>query len=204
MLNEYRLELINFYNFIKANDDLTYLISILRVNVSPTSARLKLGTMVNISNSNRFLKDLWKENRHIISKKLGVDFLELREKEDSILVYFYDKRRLINKLRQININKFLYEFGYEFSDDYKTYLVKLKERFEEFDRCPNEIGIFLGYPINDVRDFNCNRCDCKFTGYWKCYNNVSSSLKAFRRYDIEKLRVINEIYSERVVTLATS
>ena len=47
-----------------------------------------------------------------------------------------------------------------------------------------QIGIFLGYPLEDVLGFienggkNCLSCGC-----WKVYSNECEALKAFERYE---------------------
>ena len=51
-------------------------------------------------------------------------------------------------------------------------------------RCPHEIGVFLGYPLEDVLGFienggrNCLSCGC-----WKVYSNECAALEAFARFE---------------------
>jgi len=71
----------------------------------------------------------------------------------------------------------------------------LKARLKDLDArgrtfCfPHEIGVFLGYPLEDVLGFienggrNCLSCGC-----WKVYSNECEALKAFERY--EKCRAV--------------
>ncbi|WP_036728701.1 DUF3793 family protein [Peptoniphilus mikwangii] len=195
----YKKDFLNFYIFLEQYDDLNFLIAMLKFNTAPTRAKLKLGTMVNLTDSKRKLKMLWKANRQYFSEILNLDFVELRENEKSVLVYFYDKKRLKNKLKEDKITKFLKDFEYSKCGNYKDYLEHLKNRFLENDSCPNEIGIFLGYPLRDVYNFHCKNCKCKLTGYWKCYTNVDSSKRAFERYDREKLKTIEKIYLENAI-----
>lgn len=76
---------------------------------------------------------------------------ELKEGEDSVLVYFFKNERLERKLSQVKIKDFLNSHGYESCLTTGDYLNLLRERFTE--TCPDEIGIFLGYPLKDVIDF---------------------------------------------------
>lgn len=49
---------------------------------------------------------------------------------------------------------------------------------------PHEIGVFLGYPLSDVRGFlEDEGRNCAYVGYWKVYDNVHSKIRLFQRYD---------------------
>ena len=55
---------------------------------------------------------------------------------------------------------------------------------------PHEIGLFLGYPPDDVRGFMDHRdVGCKCVGTWKVYGDAAAAQKAFARY-----RRCTEIY----------
>ena len=48
---------------------------------------------------------------------------------------------------------------------------------------PHEIGLFLGYPIDDVVAFIANKGrNCLCCGCWKCYTDAEAAQKAFCRF----------------------
>lgn len=48
---------------------------------------------------------------------------------------------------------------------------------------PHEIGLFLGYPPEDVEGFRLHRGrDYKLCGCWKVYSDVEGARQCFRRY----------------------
>ena len=48
---------------------------------------------------------------------------------------------------------------------------------------PHEIGLFLGYPPEDVCGFMENRaCNCKCIGCWKVYGDEAAAKKKFAQY----------------------
>lgn len=50
-------------------------------------------------------------------------------------------------------------------------------------RYPYEIGLFLGYPPEDVHGFIKNKADdCKCVGCWKVYGDAESTKKTFAKY----------------------
>lgn len=182
----YERVLIDFLNHINNFKDYDYILALIKSTVAPTFNDLKLGTMMNLRNAKRPLKDYWMQNKFILRDALGLDFYELKEGEDFVLVYFFKNNRLEKKLSQIKIRDFLNSYGYISCVSTGDYLNLLSQRFKE--TCPDEIGIFLGYPLKDVMDFkDRDKKTCKCTGYWKCFNNEKSSLEAFKRFDEVKL-----------------
>ncbi|WP_071026653.1 DUF3793 family protein [Peptoniphilus raoultii] len=188
MLNDKKI-LLDFYRTIEKFNSFEYFIALLKAQLAPTSSNLKLGTMLNFKNGKRPLKIYWQNYKYYLKDIFDLSFFELRKSNDNILVYFYNKKRLAKKLREEKINKFLKELGYENCQNTYEYLITLRTNFK--DRCPDEIGVFLGYPLKDVIDFkNKDKGECKCIGYWKCFNNAESAQNAFKRYDnVKKIEI---------------
>lgn len=56
-------------------------------------------------------------------------------------------------------------------------------RLHDSDEFPHEIGLFLGYPPEDVSGFIENRPgSCKLTGIWKVYGNAEEASRTFEKY----------------------
>lgn len=63
-------------------------------------------------------------------------------------------------------------------------------KIEFKDIIPDEIGLFLGYPPEDVEGFLNDPCKgVKICGCWKAYGNEAEARKAF-----EKIRKCNDVY----------
>ena len=59
---------------------------------------------------------------------------------------------------------------YAFRQRYEGYLL----RNQEF---PHEMGLLLGYPVEDVEGFILNEGEnCLYIGYWKVYENLSEKM----------------------------
>lgn len=59
---------------------------------------------------------------------------------------------------------------------------------------PHEIGILLGYPIEDVEGFIMNKGkNYKYSGYWKVYENPNKILRLFKEYDNAKEQAIRQV-----------
>ena len=95
------------------------------------------------------------------------------------------------------------QLGYSNKEDINNYLYMLKNRYKEFN-CPHELGIFLGFPLNDVMDFmNCKNKKCLSCGYWLVYNDLKQAQETFSKYDKVKEHTVDYIlngYSSYKVT----
>ena len=109
----------------------------------------------------------------------GFAFILLREDEERLLVYVCHRARLEKYLFAPDVMAFLARFGYEYGSVEEA-LKQLKRHMSgEF---PHEIGIFLGYPLADVRGFLRDPNSYVLCGYWKVYENADEATKTFERY----------------------
>ena len=120
----------------------------------------------------------------------GVELILLKYKNNLALIYVCRKERLANDLSKEGVAEFLAEYGYERSDaDYA--IERLKSRLACSSEFPHEIGLFLDYPLGDVKGFIENAgANSKCTGCWKVYCNECEAVKIFDRF--KKCR---EVYS---------
>lgn len=158
---------------------------------SPTLAGIKVGNLFTYATDNEFelTKQIIKMNE-ILSIK-GVVFKILRFFNGKALIYVYRKKQLEKELKKTEIQQFLIENGYEDFSINGT-LDILKTHLEKSD-FPHEIGIFLGYPLADIKAFIHNKgMNYKCVGCWKVYTDECSAKKIFAKY--QKCR---DIYTKK-------
>ena len=85
---------------------------------------------------------------------------------------------------------FLQQYGYE-STQAEACLNHLGARVSlsarGMEHYPHEMGIFLGYPLEDVRGFIRHEGkESRYTGYWKVYGDVTQAKQIFQAYDDAK------------------
>lgn len=62
-------------------------------------------------------------------------------------------------------------------------IIELMKRLNRNDDFPHEIGLFLGYPPEDVKGFIENGArDAKCVGTWKVYGDEEQAKKKFEQY----------------------
>ncbi len=56
---------------------------------------------------------------------------------------------------------------------------------------PHEMGLFLGYPPEDVQGFMADKGKNSLcTGYWKVYQNVQEKIGLFQKYDLAREKLL--------------
>ena len=150
-------------------------------HASPTLARLKLGNLFNYPVREGFDAEFADLQAMLAGK--GVELSVLRKTPEKALVYVYRADELATALRKDGVRRLLQSCGYA-RFDVDGALAMLKSRLNDADAFPHEIGVFLGYPLEDVLGFienggrNCLACGC-----WKVYANECEALAAFKRYE---------------------
>ncbi|MBP3249810.1 MAG: DUF3793 family protein [Ruminococcus sp.] len=147
---------------------------------SPTLAGLKTGNMftAEFSDKDDLRCELCRLNRIFVKK--GLRAIPLRYKDDRALIYIYRPTRLKDDLNSSDACRVLESCGYSCNSAGKC-IGRLIERLRNSDEFPHEIGLFLGYPPEDVTGFIEKR-SCKLTGFWKVYGDPGSAEKRFASF----------------------
>ncbi len=150
---------------------------------APTLMGLKVGSMFSYQYDcyEKLRSRIIYWNRLLNSK--GIFITLLKHKKNKVIVYAYNKEHLSLIISNKNVSSFLHTYGYN-NDSVGDCINLLKRRFIINKSCPHEIGVFLGYPLEDVKSFiKYNGKNSLYTGYWKVYHNKKSSIEKFRSYD---------------------
>lgn len=150
---------------------------------SPTLAGLKTGNMFSAELTSK--ADMVERIRglNIRLAPYGICVLPLRFTEKRVLVYMYSPERLCADLEQPQVRELLSSFGYDLSSAGGC-IARLRRRMGEGGEFPHEVGLFLGYPAEDVRGFIENRAaHCKCVGFWKVYGDVDAAKIRFESFE---------------------
>ena len=160
-------------------------------HASPTLARLKLGNLFNHAMGTDFLAEFATLGRELEDK--GVTMTILKAVNGKALIYIYRSADLEKVLMCEDVRQLLSACGYS-RFDVSGVLDTLKARLNDIDTFPHEIGVFLGYPLEDVKGFieNCGR-QCKLCGMWKVYGDVERAKEMFERYDQCRIYLCREL-----------
>ena len=154
---------------------------------APLIARLKLSNLLMAQN-----EDLSRIRQ--ILRRTGISYYVLAVTQKKTAMLLYNRRQLEDYLARENVHQILEDMGYtnmhlgeilfHFSKRYHNFV----EGKQEF---PHEMGLFLGYPVEDVIGFIENDGEnCLYTGYWKVYANLSEKKALFQKFETAREHLI--------------
>ena len=148
---------------------------------APTLARIKTGSLFTADcGTEEKLNESIRACAEVLGPK-DVHVELIRVRGGKALIYVFRKGRLEQDLCCPVIREFLASCGYG-RFDAQGAVETLKQRMGVAEGFPHEIGLFLGYPVEDVLGFvsNCGR-NCLLCGPWKVYHDVSAAQRQFAR-----------------------
>lgn len=130
--------------------------------------------------------------------KKGVSFQPVRRYNDRSLIFIYRRSMLESYLFQLDISHYLEQRGYSVHQGFDVIITELFDRLVERLSFPHEVGIFLGYPLDDVVDFvKYQGQNCRICGYWKVYGDTGEAQRRFSEYDQCTKKLVN-LYKQGV------
>ncbi len=156
---------------------------------SPTLAGIKTANLFSCRFADeKEMRDSVRRLNGMLVKK-GIRVLPLRYRDGCALIYAYRPSRLLRDLQQSAACRLLEERGYTFGAPERC-IVQLMQRLAGGGEFPHEIGLFLGYPPEDVCGFIENRAGgYKCVGEWKVYGDADKAKGIFEKY-----RKCTEVY----------
>ena len=150
-------------------------------HASPTLARLKLGSLLNLEIGESFFVEFARLGDELRGK--GVKLTILRLHGGKALLYVYRPDELERALQDKEVRRFLTTCGYDRFDAAGA-IQTLRNHLKDTTAFPHEIGVFLGYPLADVLGFieNCGK-NCLACGCWKVYSDLCFAQQTFRRFE---------------------
>ena len=159
---------------------------LLVVHSAPTLAGIKCASLISLANLDA--------KEQLPGKELqakGLSFMSITARNGTRLLLVYREKELLKTIRNEKAERILRNFGYDGSS-ISSLLSRLQQRFQ-IENCPHEVGLFLGYPAEDVEGFIVNNGrNHIISGLWKVYSSAENAAKTFACY-----RKCQEIYIDR-------
>ena len=149
---------------------------------APTLAAIKTASLFTcpFHCKEALLDSLRQLNKKLSAK--GLRLLPLRFSDKKVLLYLYRPAMLRRDFSEHTAAELLRQNGYD-PDSCERSVCRLARKLRAQKAFPHEIGLFLGYPAEDVLGFIRLGPDCcKCTGCWKVYGNEDAARKTFAQY----------------------
>lgn len=160
--------------------------SLLANYCAPTLKQYKCANMFHLpKNDDTLITFIQQYNKEFNQK--GIFFI-LIEQENQYTIYVYNSK-LIDYISSNAVQEFLK--SYHYPNSFELCLQELKKRLNT-KNFPHEIGVFLGYPLNDVKGFIEHK-PYYLIGDWKVYTNVNEAKKQFDLFKQAKQSMLQQI-----------
>ena len=172
---------------------------------APTLAGIKTGSLFRAAyeDKKQLLGQIREINQRLREK--GLCLLPLRFRNGSVLLYLYRPERLKTDLNNELARRTLGNAGYADQNPGRC-VGTLIRRLQDEAEFPHEIGLFLGYPIEDVVGFiRYAGKGCKLSGLWKVYGDAEAASRLFDRLSrvchavtrrVDKGETLFEVFAE--------
>ncbi|MFR5799001.1 MAG: DUF3793 family protein [Oscillospiraceae bacterium] len=160
---------------------------------APSLLGIKCANLISLNKTDYDLPiHLERFNRKTASK--GLQLKILCTYQNRTLVLLYNETLLERQLSGEEQKAILQKYGYPETPSLESKLNRLAERIRHESQFPHEIGIFLGYPTEDVIGFMENKGEnYKLCGYWKVYGNAEKAKRTFENYDKCRMFLCNKL-----------
>lgn len=163
----------------------------LALQCAPVISGIKISNLLTIPAKS--LREL-----SVVLKKTELSFRILYPGRERLVILIYRETELKEYLEREEVMAFIDECGYETSDISKIFPVFVKRymRYMELKQdFPHELGLFLGYPIEDVEGFiKENGKNYLYSGYWKVYKDTELKIRLFKDYERVQTEIVRLLY----------
>lgn len=180
-----------FLNYKEKLTQCYHLLYTIKYLVAPVLYNTKPGATISFKKGKKDLYDGWENYKDEVCKQLNISYKEVSRSNDSVCIFIYKKKALDQFLSKRENAHFLEKYGYFKTMDLDEKIRHLMSRYHS--GCPDEIGVFLGFPIDDVKSYIEHDGEhYKQCRYWKVYHNEDKANYTFKAYDCAKIAVAKE------------
>ena len=150
------------------------------VQCAPMISGIKISNLFNVE------KRLADQMRQVLEQS-GISYYLLLDGEDKVTFLVYREDELKAYLMQDCVCRSMRKFGYrnlELAEVLDRFRKRYAECMGQKAEFPHEMGLLLGYPVEDVEGFVLNKGqNYLYCGYWKVYGHVEEKKALFEKYE---------------------
>ena len=110
-------------------------------------------------------------------------FVPLKKDDGRFLFFVYDKKLLEKVCNNKQNLEYLASKAYPTDKGFSAVLSELLHRLAGNASFPHEVGLFLGYPLEDVIGFESKKAEgFKYSGIWKVYGDKEKAMHRMNLY----------------------
>ncbi|MBQ3161519.1 MAG: DUF3793 family protein [Oscillospiraceae bacterium] len=170
-------------NFVCKNCECEKFGQKLAFHTAPTLLGIKCGSLISLTTA-EFTLDEQSELFNSKAAAKGLVTKILCSCGNRTLLFVYNEKLMKRRLADPQVQEVLKQYGYPENVGIDECLAHLSSRIRSSEEFPHEIGVFLGYPLEDVVGFIENKGEnFKFCGCWKVYGSEENAKRTFANYE---------------------
>lgn len=168
-------------SLVKTQNAEGFIESMLTCFAAPVIQGVKCAKLLNLIRRGSDLAPSWKLVGEELLAKFSLEAVTVPSRGEGLLLFIYDRELLTRALEASAAVSILNGLGYPVRGTLDDRIAHLIEKFKS--SLPHEVGLFLGYPPEDVKGFIMDGGrGSKLSGYWKVYGDEAEARKIFSRY----------------------
>lgn len=175
------------YEIVKGMD-LENIETQLALQCAPLITGLKVSNLLIISKGNE-------EVVKRILNRTGISYYRLIQTRTKTTFLLFRRNELEEFLSDENVRNVLMKAGYkslQIDKILRTFSLRYEAYIQGDKSFPHEMGLLLGYPVEDVVGFvENNGKNFLYSGYWKVYENQKAKVKLFDKFKVAKETLIH-------------
>lgn len=174
---------------LRGMPDVEYVKYLIAYHAAPTLLGIKPATLLCPDSNGRDPGRALKHCVPCLARMFGVKVASFRNRAGALLFLVYNPALLRRALSPAEVRELLTEAGYETRDASVESLLEMLGKKCSGRFFPHEIGVFLGYPAEDVRRFMVDGGrGCRLAGFWKAYKCEDQAKRCMELYQLAKMR----------------
>lgn len=175
------------YEIVKGMD-LENIETQLALQCAPLITGLKVSNLLIISKGNE-------EVVKRILNRTGISFYRLIQTRTKTTFLLFRRNELEEFLSDENVKNVFIRAGYkslQIGKILRTFSLRYEAYMQGDKSFPHEMGLLLGYPVEDVVGFvENNGKNFLYSGYWKVYENQKAKVKLFDKFKVAEETLIH-------------
>ena len=175
------------YEIVKGMD-LENIETQLALQCAPLITGLKVSNLLIISKGNE-------EVVKRILNRTGISYYRLIPTRTKTTFLLFRRNELEEFLSDENVRNVLMKAGYkslQIDKILRTFSLRYEAYIQGDKSFPHEMGLLLGYPVEDVVGFvENNGKNFLYSGYWKVYENQKAKVKLFDKFKVAEETLIH-------------
>lgn len=167
---------------------------ILAFHSSPAMLGVKPASLFSVTDTESVGESISRFNRKAAVK--GLKIRELCCLKNRRLLLMYNEKVLERHMNNEKVLRMFGKFGYDEDMTTQQRIDRLAEKIVGRGDFPHEIGLFLGYPVEDIQGFIDNKGEnYLLCGYWKVYSDEERAKRIFNSYNKCRSYMIGKLNS---------